>query len=790
MLFDDIRHALRRVAARPATIVAAAAMLGLGIGLTTAMFTLADSLLLRPVPFPAAERLTALSMMGPRGGRYAVSVPVFRAWRDSPAFDAVEAANGEAFVIETDAGPIERQGALATRGLFDLLGARPLRGRLFAEGEGRAGADDVVLISEDLWRSAFGAAPDTIGRRIVIDDRPAEVVGILPADFRFPAWNTLIWRPIDYDAPPAGRAAVQPIAVVRFAPGVPPPDALRVATEAARAVDAGMRQLDASPRALGGFRRTAYYDRAIPLLFAGVGLVFVVLCANVSSLLLVRLGARRREFGLCSALGASRLRLLRQAVLESVMLGAAGSAIGIALAWGLVSASRSLLPEPFLLRTLNPLDLDARALLAACASGALATFLAGVLPAWVGTRLPPSASLRAAERSGTESRASRAVTRGLIVTEIALACTLLVGATLLVRSFVNLVTADRGLDADGVVTAWISLRASDFPDPSARDAMRVAVEDELRSLPGVTRMALSFGLPPDGGYIHFGDDWMSDRPGAAPIDMIVNSYDVGADFFELYGIPLLAGRTFASGDTRFDVVVGQRLAEIFWPGLNPIGRSFTLGKDRYRVIGLAGETRFPSVDPEVDRPEFYKPVGPLAGQFMASLRCPADCPSPAAIRQRISRLSPLIRVVEAGPLEAAYAEQFAQPRAAAALGSAFAVIAMLAAAGGLFGVLSSAVGQRRREFGIRTALGATRGGLRRLVLREGLTIAVTGVAVGAGGAWLLARSLSALQYGITPGDPVTWAGVAAMLGATTLLACWRPAGEAARVDPVALLREE
>jgi predicted permease len=583
-----------------------------------------------------------------------------------------------------------------------------------------------------------------------------------------------------------------PIAFVRFAADMPQADALRLATEAARAADPQMSEWEwtATPRPLGGFSGNDYYDRAIPLLFAGVGLVFLVLCANATSLLLVRFGARRREFSLCSALGASRLRLLRQAVAESIMLGVLGSLMGVMLAMALVSVARAVLPEPFLLRTLNPLNLDARTLLAACTFGALATLASGLLPAWLGTRLSLSESLRAVGQGGTESRASRALTRALIVTEIALACTLLVGASIFVRSFVNLVSADRGLDTQGVVTAWIRLPSSDFPDPVARSSMRIAVEDKLRGMPGVDRLALSYGLPPDGAYLRFGDDWLSDVPGAPPLSLVVDSYDVGSDFFELYGIPLLRGRTFRSGDTRFDIIVGERLAELLWPGLDPVGRSFTRGDEQFTVIGLAGETSFPSIDERVDRPEFYNLVGPLEGQFQASLRCTPECPTPAAIRQELLRLSPAIHVVDVAPLESKYAEQFAQPRAAAALGTAFAAIALLAAAGGLFSVLTFAVGRRRREFGVRTALGATSGELRRLVLRDGLKIALAGVLVGGGFAWLLARSLTVLQYGVTPGDPFTWGFVAAVLVATTLLASWWPARRAAKADAVVLLRNE
>jgi predicted permease len=729
-------------------------------------------------------------MFGPNGGRTTVSVDTFRAWRSSAVFDAVEAANPHEVLIETGAGPVSRNGARVTPGLFEMLGVRAIRGRVFQPGDGRAGTDDGVLLSEDFWRSTLAADPDVIGSRITLNGEVAHVIGVLPADFRFPAWDTQVWTPIDYDDPPPARTQQGPLAVVRTARGVPQVDALRVATEAARAADSSVAELNATALPIAGFRYNDYYERAIPLLFGGVGLVFLVLCANVSSLLLVRLGARRREFGLCSALGASRGRLLRQALAESAMLGAIGTLAGVGLAALMVSVSRAVLPEAFMLRTLNPLDLDGRALLVASAFGVLATIVAGVLPAWIGTRLAPSESIRLAERGGTESRASRVATRGLLVTEIALACTLLVGATKLARSFVNLAAAERGLDTEGVIIASISLSETDFPDADARNSMRVAIDAELRGLAGVQQLVLTYGIPPDGSMIHFGDDWRSDLAGAQALDLTVDGYRVGADYFALYGIPLLRGRTFVDGDTPYDVVVGQRLADLFWPGVDPVGHAFFRGERQYRVVGVVAETNLPSIDATVDRPEFYEPLRALGNYFTASLRCGAECPGPAEIRQRLLRLSALIGVGDVGPLDAKYFEQLAQPRAAAAMGSTFAVIALIAAAGGLFSVLSFAVGRRRREFGIRTAMGASPAQLRRLVLRDGLAIAAAGIVVGSGFAWVLARSLTALQYGVTPADPVTWLTVASVLMASTLLAAWRPARQAAKTDPVALLRDE
>jgi predicted permease len=415
--------------------------------------------------------------------------------------------------------------------------------------------------------------------------------------------------------------------------------------------------------------------------------------------------------------------------------------------------------------------------------------VAGILPAWIGTRLNAEHSLRVTEQGGTQTRSARAATRGLLIGEIALACTLLVGATLLVRSFINLAQAERGLDAGGVLTAWMSLPQSAFPDPASRGAAARSLEEQIRGLPGIDRVAWSYGVPPDGGSFSFGN-WTSDAPGTPVVDMEVDRYDVGPEFFALYGIPLLKGRAFLSYDAEGAVVVGERLARTLWPGIDPIGRTFTFQKERFHVIGVVREIHHPSLDPSRDRPEFYEPFMGVGSNAMVSLRCNRSCPDAALVRKRIIDTHPAVRINDVGPLEDAYFEQLARPRAAAALGFTFAAIAAVAAASGLFSVLSYTVGRRRREFGIRAALGASRSHIRRLVLRDGLIVVLIGVAIGAAGAWSLARALASLQYGTTMTDPFSCVIVLSLLGFTTIAASWRPAREAMRADPALLLREE
>jgi predicted permease len=787
-LLRDVRFGGRTLRRSPGFTLIAVLTLAVGIGMTTAMFAILDALVLRPVPFHAPEQLALVAMGDDHGSRGTVAPAVLRAWRESRGFAAAESAAADSALLDVD-GAILRKGiARVTPGVFGMLGVRPIRGRVFLPSEGRAGSNDRVVMSEDLWRSAYRGDPALVGRRVTIDGEAVEVIGILPSTFRFPTWNTVLWKPIDFDALPPGHARERPTVYARFAADLPRMDALRLATEAARTVDASNVSLRAVVRPLAGMVLDPYYQRAVPLLSGAVILVFLVLCANVSSLLLARLTARRREFAVCSALGASRGRVMRQAFFETILMGLLGVIAGVGFGWLLISMARVFLPEAFLLRTLHPLNLDMRALVVASIAGTVATLGAGLLPAWVATGVDVEQSLRITNRGGSEASGARAITRTLLVGEIALACVLLVGATLLVRSFVNLAGAPRGLDAEGVLTATLTLRRDTLPDRPSRAAAAQIIDQQIRQLPGVRQVAWSYGIPPDGGAISFGE-WQSDIPGMPAVHMEIDRYNVAADFFSLYAIALLRGRTFQTSDTDLEVVVGERLAKAVWPGVDPIGRAFSFGKEHFKVIGLVRETHYPSLDPRLDRPEFYQRFAGVGSYTTVSIRC-APCPDPARVQQRITATGSAVNIVNIGPLDAAYFEQLAQPRAAAALAFTFAAIASLAAAAGLFSVLSYAVGRRRREFGIRFALGASPAQIRALVFRDELVVVVLGVAIGTVGAWALARSIASLQYGVSVSDPISWALVLGLLAVTVTAATWRPAQEAAHVDPVRLLREE
>ncbi len=800
-VWQDVRYAVQTLAVHRGFTLTAATMLALGIGITTAMFAVVDALVFRPAPFRAPDHLALVLTGNDRGVRNsAVPAAIAKAWRESAAFEVVESARPWSGLLEAGDTVVERSMAAVTPGVFDMLGGvRPLHGRLFHEAEGQAGQADRVLISETVWRTLYGADPALVGESITVDGERLTVVGVLAADFRFPEATTVLWRPTDLNQP--GESA-RPY--VRFAAGIPRDDALRIATEAARAVDARARQVNALALAspVAGLSDD-YSTRAVPLLAGGVALVFLVLCANVSSLLLARLTTRRREFSMRAALGASRARLLRQALIESVALGTLSVAGGIGVAWALVSIARAFLPEPILQQTLNPLNVDGRGLLASSAAGLIATMAAGLLPAWLSTRVDAGESLRVSGRSGTEPRGARVLTRTLLVTEVALACTLLVGAALLMRSFVNLANADKGLDTVGVTTAWLVLPAieGDADDATTiRATLARSIEDDLRHLPGVQHLAWSYGIPPEGGFQNDGN-WIADEPGAVAASMELNHYVVSPEFFSVYGIAIVAGRAFTTLDGSRDVVIGERFARALWKDVDPVGRTFhrqpvqeSTGPSgpppTYRVVGVARELHYPSIDGNsgLDGPEIYLPYTP-APTPMISLRCEPTCDT-AAIRHRLAWTHPAVRVQQARFAADRYAREVVRPRASAALAVTFAAVAVVAAAGGLLSVLSYAVSRRRREFGIRIALGASPGQIRRVVLRDGLVVAVSGLAIGSIFAAALARSLSSLQYGVTSSDPVSWSIVVGVIVATAVLASWRPARSAARVDPTVLLKEE
>jgi predicted permease len=772
----ELRYAVRRLGSRPLHSLACAALLGVAIGLCTAAFSVVDAVLIQPAPFRDADQLVQQTT------GYAEPA-LMEAWRASGMFEDVEAAR--VVRLEAPASAAAWTAALVTPGVFDLLGVTPIRGRAFTTFGERAGPTDEVVISEAVWRSHFGSDIALLGRRIALQDGAAVVVGIMPASFRFPTPSTVFWRPF-YPTP---REAGGFLMFGRLKEGVPVQDAEGRTKAMALALARLPPNYSGPPLTqVGTPALDAHIGRALWLLLGGAGLVFVVLTANVSGLVMTGLAARRREFGMCAALGASRGRLLREAAIEHALIGVAGAGVGLWFAW----SATALIPDVFQGHTLNLVDIDGRALLAASALGAAAVIVSGIVPAWLGTRPSATGALPTSRQAGVETPASRSLTTGLLVGEVALACALLAGSLLLVRSFANLARTDRGLNADGVVR----LRVTNLDDAVGYgEPMRIAIASiaaQFGAAPNVSAVAVSREVPPGPTQrqgVHLGPPRSRPDP-----DRVVpaDSYRVGGSFFELYAIPILRGRAVQPGDDPFDVVVSERLAERLWPGADPIGRTFAAGMlpEPRRVIGVAGELRLPTLDPALDRPEFYIGMGVESRTLYVSLRCRGSCPAEPLVQALARAVHPKLDAHVVSPAEDAFLSELRLPRAAAEVGGVFAVVAVVTASAGLFSLLTAAVHRRRHEFGVRVALGASPGQIHRLVVGTGLKIVGIGVSAGVLAGWMVGRSLAAFHYEVTSLDSTAWAVVVVTIGVTSLAAAWRPARQAARFNPLSLLREE
>jgi putative ABC transport system permease protein len=797
-MVDDLRHAWKRLRARTSTTLIAVTTLSLAIGISVAMFTVVDALILRPAPFKHPETFVWLTLGsgGNEGRSVNLSMPLIRAWRESKAFASVHAVTQETATFGRGEAAEGVAGARVTPGIFEELGAQPLLGRTFLPGEERSAADDVVVVSEGLWRSRFGADRSIVGRRIEVSDSSPIVIGVLPDAFRFPFFQTRVWRPLNLDQTGPRKTGY---AYARLAHDIPRTEAFRLAADVARGTTPALAKAQVGERPVGA-RLDPYSSGIVETLASGVGLVFLLLCANVTILMLAAIGARRQEFAVCSALGASRSRLMRQALIEQVAIGAMASGFGLAIAAGLVSLTRNRLPSDIIWRTLNPIDLDLRAAAATVAFALLAVIIAGVLPALIGTSHRTTDSLRLTTRSSTPGRRARTVTSVMLVAEVALAVALTAAAGLQLRSFVNLLHEDRGLDAEKLAVFTMSMPAAQFADAASRFAYAEAVRASLGGVPGIEATTLSRGVPPNSGDWHF-YDVTPDTPGAAPVKLIMNSYDVVPDFFSAYGIRLLQGRGFEPGDPDTAVVISRSMANALWPGTAAIERTMSFMNRTFRVVGVVSDIRNPLSDPREDQPELYWPllaargeagVAPgLAGSAVRlSVRCGAACPPLDTIRARIKSVNTSANVSAGTRIADDYAEGLARPRAGTVVAIAFAAVALVGIAGGLFAVMSRLVLQRQREFGIRLALGARPVDLGRLVRRHALVLSTLGVGAGTIVAWLISRVLAAVWYGVQGADPLTWTAVVAIVCVTSLAAAWRPSRRAMRVNPVTLLREE
>lgn len=797
-LRQDLRFALRQLRSHPGFTAVVLLTLGLGIGANTAMFSVVDAVLLRPLPYPEASRLVLLQGHKEGIGNEAASVPDFLDWKaQSRSFSGMTAFAGASLnLAASDGRPPQRLvAARVTSDFFRTLGVAPSPGRGFTAQEDRPGAGKVVVLGRSLWKDRFGADPDVIGRAVTLNGEPYTVVGIAAPGFEFPSWAQA-WTPVapQPGSPGQGRRSDFLGVVGRLAPGV--------TLEAARADMAAIgqrleRQYPATNTgwsvAVTPLRERIVGDvrPALLVLLGAVGLVLLIACANVANLLLARGAARRRELAMRAALGAPRRRLVGQLLAESLVLSVLGAGLGILLTFWATRALVGL--DPGALPRLSEVHLDGAVLLFALGAALVTTVLFGLVPALRLTRTDLRGELvDGARTAGSIGRG--VLDRGLVAAQVAIAVVLLVGAGLLIRSFAHLQGVDPGFRARGVLTARVSLPDNRYPDDPRVREFWTSLLARVGRLPGVTEAGVTTDLPlQSGSYLSFRVQGRP-APGRDEVqDAVVCS--VGGDYFQALGIPLVRGRLPDARDGPGDrpvAVIDRAMARRYWGEHDPIGDRISFDGNRwYTIVGVVGSVRTESLD-RPGYPHAYLSVlqSPRHGMALA-LRTDGDPTALAgAVRAAVGALDPTLPVYSLRSMREIVETSILRPRFDVATLATFAALALLLALIGIYGVLSYAVSRRLRELGVRMVLGADRGATIRFVLRLGMTPVLAGVAVGLAGAVLAVRVLSGLLYGVSPLDPVTFVLVPAALVAVAALACWLPAWRATRVDPVHALRSE
>lgn len=802
-LWADLRHAVRLLRAYPTVSAIVMLTLALGIGANVAIFSVANAVLLKPLPFTQPEQLVRVFMQNRlfSEGWQSLSVGDFLALRDeSRAFSsiAVYGAPTDGFAYRGADRAEQVFGVMATADFFTVLGVKPLLGRTFQPGEDTSSAERVVVLSHRFWQQRLQGDPSVLDRAISMDGESWRVIGVMPPDFWYPRGTVAeLWGNLRVSTPTRrGPWGLQGIA--RLRPGL---SAAQVEADMARVAELQRQRFPGGPKdwtylprsmrddLVGGLRTMLW------VLVAAVAMVLLIACANVANLLLARATARESEMAVRAALGASRWRLVRQQLCESLLLAGLGGALGLVLGyWGLrtfLTLGASYLP---VLRDLT-VDVDLRVLTAAAFVTLGTGLLAGLAPALLMSRAHlPSAAIDAG-RSITEGRARRRTRGALVVAEIAVSLVLLVCAGLLLRSLVALQRVDVGLRTDHIVTMSLSLPQARY-SPTQVVALHDRLLGELRALPGVTQAGTTFGLPM--GHLQDVCNFLPEHLTLAPGDQEPQAgfLRVGGDYFTMLGIPLIRGRLFDARDTADAppvVVVNEAFARKHFAGRDPLtspGIRIGGSGPYIPIVGIVGHVRYEGLQVE-DEATMYATFPQDAMRHLSLvLHAPGDVASIAeAVRRVVARLDPELAVMDVRTLEDVRAEAVGSPRFRTALLGLFALTALVLALIGIYGVMAFSVTQRTREMGVRLALGGTMRDVVLLVLGQGARLALAGVAIGLVAAFAATRLLASLLFGVTTTDPLTFVAAPLLLVAVALLACYVPARRAARVDPTVTLRE-
>ncbi|MDT5271512.1 MAG: putative transport system permease protein [Acidobacteriota bacterium] len=800
-LWQDLRYGARKLRKSPGFTLVAVMTLALGVGANTAVFSVVNAVLLRPLPFPDSERIVALDGVNPSKGitDSNMSIPDFADWKEqSQSFEQVAGfVTGGALLVSGEEAERVR-GTSVTEDFFPLYRTPARLGRVLESGDAKKDVTSVAVLSHGLWQRRYGGDPNVVGRQIIVGRESMTVVGVMPPGFNYPE-RTEMWFPLVLD-PAAERRDNRYLEV--FARLKPEATLARAQAEL-DAVNARLAQSYVETNSGWGVRLTNLRERLVgnmrtPLLviLGAVALVLLIACGNVANLLLARATARRREFAVRDALGASRGRIVRQLLTESCLLSLAGGVAGVLISLWLTQLLVGLIPSDT--PRLDEVRPDARIFGFALAVSVFSGLLFGLAPALQASRRDLGETLKEGGRTGVGGRRSNRSQSILIVSEIALSFMLLAGAGLLVRSFMRLRDVNPGFNPAGVLTLRSSASGSQYPAGPARAELYRQVIERLGSLPGVEAAGAVLSLPLGGDTYNVGRSFIREGRPATPEESANASYLVATPgYFGALRIPLVSGRTFMAQDSEkapMVVVINETMARRYWPGESPLGKRITIWRDEKfprEIVGVVGDTRSNPAEPA--GAQMYVPFAqdPNWASLSLVVRTSADPASlAAAARNEVHALDKAIPVYNARPMSNVVAASLAERRASTLLVGAFALLALLLALVGIYGVTAYYVTQRTHEIGLRMALGARARHILGLVVGRSLRLTLAGLAVGLCGALALTRVMESLLYEVKPADPVTLAAAAALLGAISLLACLLPARRAARVDPLIALRAE
>jgi putative ABC transport system permease protein len=807
-VLQDLRYAVRSLRKYPAFSIVAIATLAIGIGATTAMFTVVRAVLLRPLPYVNPDQLVEISEVNPlKGWTHTVVAPANLVdWRahnsvftDIAGYIGVDgrgASEYQAFLSRADPGDDVQplKGVKVMGNLFDVLGVKPLVGRTFTYDETFEGNDRVAMLAYGTWQTLFAGDPTIVGRSIVLSGRSVTVVGVMPRDFFFPNRGAQFWLPlgITNDLLVKMRRPHWMNTVARLRPGV----SLTQAREQMTAIASQLEKTYPDTNTKMGVRLEPLHEimaadarTTVLLLFAAVGLLFLIVCANIASLQLGRGVGRAREIAVRRALGAGRMRLVRQLLTEALVLSTVGGAIGVALAAATPGLLLRLAPNalpPFAIP-----DLDTSVLLFATIVTVLAPLVFGLMPA-----VSSSRSERLADRSESTTRHTTAVRDVLVACEVGLSVVLIVGAVLLVRSLVHLQHVDPGFAPDRVVTFNVMLPKVRYPEDDDQVRAFTEIERRLRAIPGVEAVGATSTLALR-GYSWTGDATVEGRS-ATDYERELRHKTVTPDYFKAMGIRLLAGRMLEERDGKDSkvTIVNQALARKYFRGSDPIGKRIKFGRptddDEWVIIvGMVADEQQDAMDAPA-KPQVYETMPQNAQNPMTFVvRSAADADAVVArARQEVRGVDKDLAITDVAPLANVVRDSMTDERFRTTLLSAFAGVALFLAALGVYGVLEYSVSQRSRELGVRLALGARPQALFRMVVRQGMRPVVVGGVAGLLVATAASRLIATMLFGVEPGDPSTYAAAAAVLTAIALVACTMPAMRATRVDPLVALRDE